>query len=267
MLLDVTEEAADDLLVALQQLGVPETGSVALEHAPFTVSSAAARAERTVPGHAEEAVIWDEVLLRARSDATLTVSLMIFLVIASLIAAVGVLTDSAVLIVGAMVVSPDFGPISALTVGLFLGQGSLSLRALVTLVWGFLAGVAAAMVLTFIVEAIDRVPEVFAFDQRVLTSFISRPNAFSAVVALLAGTAGALSVTESKSGPLVGVFISVTTIPAVAATGVHLAAGNWERAWGALVQLLVNVVCLVLAGWLTMRVQRRILERLSARPR
>ena len=130
-------------------------------------------------------MIWDEVLVRARSDATLTLSLVVFMVIAAVIAAVGILTDSPILIVGAMVVSPDFNPISALTVALFLGQRPLAGRAAATLAWGFLFAVAATMVLTFVVEAIDRVPEVFAFDQRILTSFISRPNGFSAVVALI----------------------------------------------------------------------------------
>ena len=193
VLLDVTEEAAHQLLDALEQLGLTESGSVALEHAPFTVSRAAEQAEAGAPGHPEEAVIWDEVLVRARSDATLTLSLVVFMVIAAVIAAVGILTDSPILIVGAMVVSPDFNPISALTVALFLGQRRLAGRAAATLAWGFLFAVAATMVLTFVVEAIDRVPEVFAFDERILTSFISRPNGFSAVVALMAGTAGALS--------------------------------------------------------------------------
>ena len=264
VLLDVTEEAAHQLLDALEQLGLTESGSVALEHAPFTVSRAAEQAEAGAPGHPEEAVIWDEVLVRARSDATLTLSLVVFMVIAAVIAAVGILTDSPILIVGAMVVSPDFNPISALTVALFLGQRPLAGRAAATLAWGFLFAVAATMVLTFVVEAIDRVPEVFAFDERILTSFISRPNGFSAVVALMAGTAGALSITESKAATLVGVFISVTTIPAVAAMGVHLAAGNWERAWGATLQLVINTSCLVLAGWITMWVQRRLLARMGA---
>ncbi|HET9599991.1 MAG TPA: DUF389 domain-containing protein [Acidimicrobiales bacterium] len=163
VLLDVTEEAAHQLLDALEQLGLTESGSVALEHAPFTVSRAAEQAEAVTPGHPEEAVLWDEVLVRARSDATLTLSLVVFMVIAAVIAAVGILTDSPILIVGAMVVSPDFNPISALTVALFLGLRRLAGQAAATLAWGFLFAVAATMVHTFVVEAIDRVPEVFAF--------------------------------------------------------------------------------------------------------
>ncbi len=267
VLLDVTEESANELVESLRQLGVDKSGSVSLQRVHLTVSAAAERAEQRAPGHPEEAVIWDEVLARAETDATLTVSLVLFMVIAALIAAVGIVTDSPILIVGAMVVSPDYNPLSAATVGLVVGRRSLAVRGLTTLVTGFAAGVVATIVFTFIVEALDTVPSTFVFNERSLTAFISRPNLFSAVVALVAGVAGALSLTEARAGALVGVFISVTTIPAVAAMGVHMAAGNWPRAWGATLQLVINVVCLIVAGWATMRIQRRTLARLQSRAR
>ena len=58
---------------------------------------------------------------------------------------------------------------------------------------------------------------------RPLTEFISNPNFFSFFVAYLAGTAGVLSLTSAKSGALIGVLISVTTIPAIANKGVATA--------------------------------------------
>jgi uncharacterized hydrophobic protein (TIGR00271 family) len=265
LLLDVTEESAGDLLDSLRELGVHESGSVSLQRAPLTVSAAAVRAEKLAPGHPEEAVIWGEVLARAETDANLTVSLVVFMVIAALIAAVGIMTDSPILIVGAMVVSPDYNPLSAATVGLFVHRRALAWRGLTTLATGFAAGVVATILLGLVVDAIDSIPSSLVFDQKTLTGFISRPTLFSAVVALLAGVAGALSLTEARAGVLVGVFISVTTIPAVAAIGVHLAAANWPRAWGATVQLLINVICLIVAGWTTMEVQRRALTRLAGR--
>jgi uncharacterized hydrophobic protein (TIGR00271 family) len=267
VLLDVAEETANDLLESLRELGVHETGSVSLQRAPLTVSRAADLAERMAPGNPQEAVIWDEVHARAEADARLSVSLLVFMMIAALIAAVGIVTDSPILIVGAMVVSPDYQPLAAATVGLFIHRRRLAVRGLTTLAAGFAAGVVATAVFAWVVEAIDQVPSAFEFEQDALTSFISRPNLFSAFVALLAGVAGALSLTESRAGALVGVFISVTTIPAVAAMGVHLAAQNWPRAWGATVQLAINVACLIVAGWVTMEVQRRALTRVAGRAR
>ena len=55
---------------------------------------------------------------RTREDATLSITFVTFLVLACLLAAVGVITDSPVTIVGAMVVGPEFGPLAGIAVGL-----------------------------------------------------------------------------------------------------------------------------------------------------
>ena len=77
------------------------------------------------------------------------------------------------------------------------------------------------------------------------------------IVALLAGTAGMLSLTSAKSGALVGVLISVTTIPAAANVAVAAAYGDWNEMEGAAIQLGVNLVCIIAAGLTTLFLQRR----------
>ncbi|MFB9307950.1 hypothetical protein BJY17_002581 [Agromyces hippuratus] len=62
-----------------------------------------------------------------------------------------------------------------------------------------------------------------------LTEFIWEPGPLSYVVGFLAGIAGVLSLTSAKSGALIGVLISVTTIPADAAIAIGIAAGEWGR--------------------------------------
>ncbi len=89
------------------------------------------------------------------------------------------------------------------------------------------------------------------------------PSVLSGVVALLAGVAGTLSLTEAKAGALVGVLISVTTIPAVAAIGVSGALGAWDDASGATIQLVLNIAALVLAGVVTLFVQRAAWARMA----
>jgi uncharacterized membrane protein len=74
-----------------------------------------------------------------------------------------------------------------------------------------------------------------------------------------------VSLTASKSGALVGVFISVTTIPAAANIGTALVADHPEEAGGAAIQLAVNVVCILVAAVVTLLVQRAALRRRSAR--
>jgi uncharacterized hydrophobic protein (TIGR00271 family) len=90
------------------------------------------------------------------------------------------------------------------------------------------------------------------------TQFISNPDFFSFFVAYLAGTAGVISLTSAKSGALIGVLISVTTIPAAANVGVAAAYEDWSEVWGASTQLGVNLFAIVLGGIARLFVQRRI---------
>jgi uncharacterized hydrophobic protein (TIGR00271 family) len=219
------------------------------------------------PGAAGDAAVWEEVDERVRGESALTASFLVFMVIAALIAAVGLVEDAPILIVGAMVVGPEFGPLAGLSVGLFnrrLGQARV---ALVTLVVGVVVATVAAYLATAVADALDLVSAEFSPGVQPLTGFIVDPSVMSFVVAFLAGVAGTLSLTQAKSGALIGVLISVTTIPAVAAMGVSGAMGHWEDARGAAVQLALNVVALVLAGVATLSTQKAAWEQLSPRTR
>jgi uncharacterized membrane protein len=65
-----------------------------------------------------------------------------------------------------------------------------------------------------------------------------------------------LSLSTSKSGALIGVLISVTTIPAAANIGVTAAYGDWENFRGSAGQLAINLGAILLAGTTTLAVQR-----------
>ncbi len=99
-----------------------------------------------------------------------------------------------------------------------------------------------------------------------LTQFISKPDDFSFIVACFAGAAGMLSLTSAKSGALVGVLISVTTIPAAANIGVAAALADWSEWRGAMAQLAVNLTAIVLAGVATLYLQRRLYRAAPAAP-
>jgi len=78
--------------------------------------------------------------------------------------------------------------------------------------------------------------------------FIYTVGPFSFIVALLAGAAGMLSLTSAKSSALVGVFISVTTVPAAAFAIVGAVEGRWTARCPSVLQLLVNLVGIVIAA-------------------
>src|SRR5213079_955938 len=119
----------------------------------------------------------------------------------------------------------------------------------------------AAFLFTLICRATGLLDADFSGSEHPLTQFISHPDAFSFIVAAFAGTAGVLSLTSAKSGALIGVLISVTTIPAAANIGV--AAALWDgREWvGAAEQLLLNMSAILLAGIGTLFIQRRMYMR------
>jgi uncharacterized hydrophobic protein (TIGR00271 family) len=101
--------------------------------------------------------------------------------------------------------------------------------------------------------------------ERPLTSFIWKPDALSWIVGFLAGIAGMLALTSAKSGALVGVLISVTTIPAAANAAVALAYWVPSEAIGSAVQLVINLSAIVVAGTLTLLVLRTRAEHLARR--
>ena len=111
-----------------------------------------------------------------------------------------------------------------------------------------------------------KTPAGFLDGIRPVADLINKPNMFSVVVAVLAGIVGVVSLTESRASALIGVFISVTTIPAAASVGVSAAYSSWGEAWGSLLQLLLNVVLLVIVGASGLTAQRAIWRRRSSRP-
>jgi uncharacterized hydrophobic protein (TIGR00271 family) len=90
------------------------------------------------------------------------------------------------------------------------------------------------------------------------TEFIYHPGWFSFITALVAGTAGMLSLTSSRSAALVGVFISVTTIPAAGNAAVAGVLGQWPETWQSLLQLAINLVGIVAAGIVTLAILRAL---------
>lgn len=258
VLADVAREDASPIIGALRDIGLAEEGCISLETVESAISARAREAEEAAPGLPTDAVVWEEIEASTQESTELSLSYLAFMVIAMLIGAVGVMTDSPVLIIGAMVVGPEFGPLAGLCVAVVQRQRSLAWRSLNALAVGFALGIGVTYIATLVMRGTGIAPDAVAEASRPLTQFISDPGPFSAIVAFLAGVAGILSLTSAKSGALVGVLISVTTIPAAANIGVAAAYAEWPEFAGALQQLVLNLVMLILAGLLTLLAQRRL---------
>lgn len=261
VLCDVAREDASVVVGRLRELGVADRGAIAIEPISAVVSEAARAAERAAVGSPADAVVWETVEFQTSESAHLSGSFLAFMVLATLIAAIGLIQDALILVIGAMIVGPEFGPLAGLCVALVQRQRELARRSAVALAVGFPMGIAAAFLLTVVLRTTGSAPDDLTSLSRPATYFISHPDEYSVLVALLAGVAGALSLSTAKSGALVGVLISITTIPAAANVGVAAAYGDWGEAGGALGQLVVNLVCIVVAVVATLVLQRQLYRR------
>jgi uncharacterized hydrophobic protein (TIGR00271 family) len=207
------------------------------------------------PGH-PASLIWTDVLGQARANARPVARYLIFMVAAGVIAGFGVIEANQILIVGAMAVSPDLLPITAACVGLVSRRWLLVVRALVTLAVGMAGTCLTATGITLFLDLFDLMPSNFEVGESALSG-LTTVNSSTIGVALAAGVAGMLAL-ETRASAAVGVAISVTTIPAAAYLGVAAGVGEADKALGALAVLGVNVSMLLIAGTLTLLLQRRL---------
>ncbi len=261
ILCDVPREAASLLIADLEELGIPRDGSIAVEKVDTEISRIGEEAEHLAPGDPSNAVVWAEVEELTSEQTDLSVSFLLFMSLATIIASVGIYLDSPILIVGAMVIGPEFGPIAAACVAAVQWRPKLALRSLLALVIGFPVGIAAAYLASLLFKWTNLTPDQFSEAGHSLSNVISSPDWFSFIVAFCAGIAGMLSLTTAKSGALTGVLISVTTIPSAANVAVAFAYQDWSSWRGSIEQLGINIGSIFLAGVLTLLVQRLVYTR------
>ena len=258
ILCDVAREDASVIVADLRELDIDVEGSISIEEIDSQISAAATAAATAARRHGADPVVWEEVTSHTSESVELSHTFLIYMVLAMLIASVGIYLDEPILIVGAMVVGPEFGPIAGACVAIVNGHGKLVGRSVKALAVGFPLGIAATVLATLLLRASGQIPETIDFNSHTLTRFIAEPNFFSAYVAVLAGVVGILSLTSAKSSVLVGVLISVATIPAAAYMGVTIAYGDWEIFSKAAIQLAINLTAIFAAGLLTLYVQRLV---------
>ena len=260
---DVAREVASSILEDLSDLGLDETGGIAIVPLTATPFRRAHEVEEAAAGDPDDAVIWDVVKSQAASAVRPTITFHLFLVIAVMLAAIAVLTDSSILVIGAMVVGPEFGTVAAICTGLVLGKGRLAYRGLKLLVLSFTFAIAVTVVVAWIAALFGWVTWEMVTRPRPQTAFIWHPDEWSFVVALLAGAAGVLALSADKGQAMVGVFISVTTVPAAGNLALGLALEAPSEIVGSLQQLGLNLAGMLLAGTVTVLAQRFAWKRMD----
>ena len=262
---DIPRESANDLVTKLTDLGVQKSGTIQLVPVATWISQSGLDAERSAPGSSSDAVVWAEVVERAYDDTQLTWTYLSFMILATLLAAIAIVTDSVVLVIGAMVLGPEFTAIATLGLSIIKRRPNLLRQALRTLLIGFAVSIALVALLALAAREFGFITELDVLKPRPGTAFIYSPNWWSFLVAIVAGAAGVLSLTSSRTSGLVGVFISVTTIPASGNIAIALVFGLWHEVIGSASQLGINIGGMAIAGWLTLLFQQAVWARVNSR--
>jgi uncharacterized hydrophobic protein (TIGR00271 family) len=243
--MDLDPEAADAVLGIVERRGIPPDDVWLL------------RLEGFQPGRrrpAPASFVWADLLGQALQYARPVGRYLVFMAVAGVIAAYGVIYSNGILIVGAMAVSPDFLPIASTCIALVALRPRLAARSFFALTVGLGLASLVAGLLTAVLDVVDLLPSSFHVGENGLSG-LTTVNSSTIVVAFAAGIAGMLAL-ETRASAAVGVAISVTTIPASAYLGVAAGEGEAGKAAGALAVLAINVGMLLVGGTLTLIVQR-----------
>jgi uncharacterized hydrophobic protein (TIGR00271 family) len=244
---DVRADVADRALSLARGAGIPAEDVSLLR---LEVIGPAGAADESA------ALVWADLVGQARLNARAAVRYLVFMAVAGVIGAFGVIDEDQILIVGAMAVAPDLLPITAACTGIVLRRARLIAQGLFSLAAGLGLACAVAAAVTALLNLFDLLPAGFAVHEVGLASQ-QHIEAETIAVALAAGIAGMLAV-ETRASMGVGVAISVTTIPAAAFLGVALGVGELSKSLAALGVLGANIAMMLVGGASALTVQRRL---------
>ncbi len=181
---DVAREGANQVIDRLRALGVHHDGTIHLQPVDTWLSRRGFDAERRTPGSSADAVVWADVTQSAYEDSELNWTYLTFMTLATLIASIAIVLDSQILVIGAMVLGPEFVPIAALGLALVRRRRTLFGRALRTLLVGFGVSILATTAVALTARAAGWVDLADITGRRPQTDFIYSPDRWSFVVAL-----------------------------------------------------------------------------------
>jgi uncharacterized hydrophobic protein (TIGR00271 family) len=162
------------------------------------------------------------------------------------VASLGLMNDSAAVVIGAMLIAPLMTPIMAFAAALVQTWTRRQLEALAIVAAGALLGIAMGWINTLVIPRIGP-------DTPLPSEVLARtaPNLADLGIAILAGAAGAYVTVRSEAGSaLPGVGIAVALVPPLAAIGITLGAERGDLAAGALLLFLTNFAAIAVSAGL-----------------
>jgi uncharacterized hydrophobic protein (TIGR00271 family) len=260
VLAEVERSGVDPFLVVVKEL-----------HGTADVRVTMQDAEQLLPAPeigplVDDQVVWAKVNQDIRESSRPSIVNLLLISLAAIIAAVGIIEDQLLYIVGAMAISPDYLLISEVNIAIVRRDIGRVRTGLLSVAAAFAMAACGAFLFTAMLRSVDLLAK-NSVVERQFTRFITNPDGLTVFVAVAAGIAGALALTLPDARGLVGVFVSITTIPAAANIGVAAEEGNWGDVGSAAIQIGVNILCLIIAGSATLEIRRHVANRFRIRPR
>jgi len=181
----------------------------------------------------------EELYENVTKGVDLNLNFILMVILSTIVVTIGLSEDNVAVVVGAMVIAPLLGPNIALSFAASIGNRNLIFKSLNSIVIGILISITFGYLISTISELNYQSKEI-----------LSRTNIGigDIVLALASGAAAALSMTTGISAALVGVMVSVALLPPAASFSILIANGEYKLAFGALMLLIINTVCVQLAG-------------------
>lgn len=219
--------------------------------------------DTTIPdaGSSSTAGTREELNAKMAQGAHLDFNYLLLTLLSTIVALIGLLQNNIAVVIGAMVIAPFLGPNLAFAFGTLLGNKELMTDAFKTGLVGVGFSVLVALAFGYFGDGVPESPELMARTSIGLDGV---------ALAVASGVAGVLSLTSGLSMTLVGVMVAVAILPPAVTFGYMAGAGELKLAYGALLLVSVNIVCVNLSGLLVFLAKgikpRRWFERRMAKP-
>lgn len=192
----------------------------------------------------EEKKLQDKLIVNVAEEIQLSRSYILLLVFSVIIATLGLLIDSAAVVIGAMLISPLFWPLMGLTVGIFTTRRKLAGRSLLNIGVSLLLALIVATLIGWVTPIADVTGEIQARLQ---------PTIIDLFIALASAVIGVAAIYYPRiSQTATGVAMSIALLPPLCVSGLGIAMGSWEIFWRAGLLFGTNVVAIIFAGLITL---------------
>jgi len=206
------------------------------------MTAAAERVRQTISRGIPQLTREDRISLveRVQSASQWNTDFIALICLSTAIATLGLMQNSAAVVIGAMLVAPLMTPLIGCGLAVVQGNGYLMRNASKSVLMGFLVALFIAMLMGMVIPHAGITSEMLSR---------GKPNALDLAVALISGIAAAYATARPNLlGALPGVAIAAALVPPIATSGVALSHGDYVTSAGAAMLFFTNIIAIVLGA-------------------